>query len=153
MPGRNAVDALVEIRRLGGCCPIVLFSGFADEETRGRALREGAAMLLDKPVDPRLLVCAVRVLLEPLGAEPSEPNEGKPEQAGAHTAARDAVERESSPRPTPRRVVRLRQVARQCSVGSSKGSGTRSPLSAAARATLRYCFGSMPTSFAVSTRL
>lgn len=51
MPGWPGLDALATIGRSPGMPPLILFSAFADEATRKRALEIGALTLLDKPFD------------------------------------------------------------------------------------------------------
>lgn len=44
--------------------PFVLFSGYLDTESTGRAYKQGAADVLDKPIRPGRLLAAVRLALE-----------------------------------------------------------------------------------------
>jgi CheY-like chemotaxis protein len=69
MPGRTALDVLEQMRASELGCPIVLISAFADDEMRQRAVGLGATILLDKPVDPTVLVPVVRALVPPSPSE------------------------------------------------------------------------------------
>jgi DNA-binding NtrC family response regulator len=60
----DAFDVLGGMRRAGCDAPMLMVSGHADASTRGRAIEEGARGLLEKPLDLRALVRAVRALVE-----------------------------------------------------------------------------------------
>jgi len=62
MPGRTSLEVLEQFGRDEGV-PIVLISAFADDETRRRAAKIGVTMVLDKPIDPRVLGSVVEALI------------------------------------------------------------------------------------------
>ena len=51
MPGRSGLDVLSLLRGADAGIPIILITGFGDDETCRRAERLGADALLDKPLD------------------------------------------------------------------------------------------------------
>jgi CheY-like chemotaxis protein len=60
MPGLSGLDVLATLRSTHWMTPVVLITAFGDEETRTEARELGAAAVLDKPLDPEVLRCAVR---------------------------------------------------------------------------------------------
>ncbi len=77
MPGYTGLQVLESIRACDNCPPVVLISAFADNATREKANRLGAADLLPKPFDVDELLAAVRRLL-PLAARRAEPEPPQP---------------------------------------------------------------------------
>jgi CheY-like chemotaxis protein len=51
MPGLSGLDVLAILRCARCATPVVLMTGFGDDETHGEARELGAAALFDKPVD------------------------------------------------------------------------------------------------------
>jgi DNA-binding NtrC family response regulator len=68
MPGITGLQVLEDCRAHGWSSPFILMTGFADEETRCRALRLGALAVLEKPMG----LDALRKLLDqnPGGTRP-----------------------------------------------------------------------------------
>jgi FixJ family two-component response regulator len=60
MPGVSVLKVLEELRRTGWTTPIIVISGFADDEIRSRIRALGRAEFFDKPVEVRDLEEAVR---------------------------------------------------------------------------------------------
>jgi DNA-binding NarL/FixJ family response regulator len=52
MPGKNGVEAFIEIRRRNPDAIVLLMSGYADDEIIEKALKNGALGLLAKPFEP-----------------------------------------------------------------------------------------------------
>lgn len=59
MPGGSGLDMLRELRRRGCDVPVVLLTGFADEDLHAEVRSFSRALLLDKPFDLDDLVDAV----------------------------------------------------------------------------------------------
>ena len=62
------VDGFEMLRRMQeqhglGSVPVIMFSGKVDEETAGRAAREGAQAFVGKPFDPQALIESTKQLL------------------------------------------------------------------------------------------
>ena len=62
------VDGFEMLRRMQeqhglGSIPVIMFSGKVDEETAGRAAREGAQAFIGKPFDPQQLIESTKQLL------------------------------------------------------------------------------------------
>jgi excisionase family DNA binding protein len=62
------VDGFEMLRRMQeqhglGSVPVIMFSGKVDEETAGRAAREGAQAFIGKPFDPQALIESTKQLL------------------------------------------------------------------------------------------
>lgn len=62
MPHTTGLDVLRGLRTAGWSQPVVLMTGFGDEDTHARANEEGAAVVLDKPFDVDELVEIVRLV-------------------------------------------------------------------------------------------
>ncbi|MBL9038559.1 MAG: response regulator [Archangium sp.] len=62
MPGRSSLEVLEQLGPVT-LCPFILISGYADDEIRRRAAKLGVTMVLDKPVDPRVLSSVVEALV------------------------------------------------------------------------------------------
>ena len=63
MPGMNGLQLLSAIRQQGSLRPVIIITGRGDEQLSVRAIKAGAYMLLNKPVDDEILLqsiaCAV----------------------------------------------------------------------------------------------
>lgn len=65
MPGQSGLDVLSTLGRLSRRIPVILITGYPDEETRAKARELGAAAMLIKPFGLSDLVAVVaRVLRE-----------------------------------------------------------------------------------------
>jgi len=62
MPGPNAIDAMAEVRTALPDTPILIYSGYAEDQYAASALREGARGYLTKGCDPQEIMAAVRTL-------------------------------------------------------------------------------------------
>jgi two-component system, cell cycle sensor histidine kinase and response regulator CckA len=65
MPGRSGEETFQELRRLDAGIPVLLSSGFAEEEARGRFAPEDLAGFLQKPYRFPTLVAEVKRCLRP----------------------------------------------------------------------------------------
>jgi two-component system response regulator FixJ len=63
MPGIDGFTLLEMLRERGHDEPVVLITGLGDPDTRARAERAGVAAFFDKPIDPPVLLAALRGLL------------------------------------------------------------------------------------------
>jgi len=63
MPGFSAIDVLAAMRPFLTRTPVVLITAFGDAKTHDRALRLGAAAVIDKPFDLDDLRVRLRALL------------------------------------------------------------------------------------------
>ena len=63
LPGCSGLDLLAELRRSDWSLPVILITGFGDEEVHYEGERLGAAMVFDKPFDIDDLVNAVKTLV------------------------------------------------------------------------------------------
>jgi FixJ family two-component response regulator len=64
MPGMNGLELQSSLASTGLTVPIVFITAFDDEESRGRAMRAGAAAFLSKPFSDEQLLQTVRSALE-----------------------------------------------------------------------------------------
>jgi FixJ family two-component response regulator len=64
MPGMNGLELQSRLASLGFTIPIVFITAYDDEESRGRAMRGGAAAFLGKPFSDEQLLQTVRSALE-----------------------------------------------------------------------------------------
>ena len=64
MPGMNGLELQSRLASLGFTVPIVFITAYDDEESRGRAMRAGAAAFLSKPFSDEQLLQTVRSALE-----------------------------------------------------------------------------------------
>ena len=65
MPGRSGEETFVELRKVDGGVPVVLSSGFAEEEARRRFAPRDLAGFLQKPYRFPTLVAEVKRCLRP----------------------------------------------------------------------------------------
>ncbi len=56
MPGLDGFDVLARLARVGRRVPVIVLTSFPSPEVRRRALREGVAAFLEKPVDRSTLI-------------------------------------------------------------------------------------------------
>jgi FixJ family two-component response regulator len=68
LPGIGGIELIGRLRSLGRMAPVILVCRGADVATAVRAMRQGAADFMEKPVNGSLLVGAIRELLRPRGA-------------------------------------------------------------------------------------
>ena len=59
MPGMQGLELQIRIKREYPKLPVIMITGNRDEQTRQRALSEGATVLLYKPLDPNDLFHAL----------------------------------------------------------------------------------------------
>ena len=64
MPGMSGVDALRALRQVNPQTPVVMMTGYKVEHLMKEAMREGSLAVLQKPVDPGVLVGIVLNTLE-----------------------------------------------------------------------------------------
>lgn len=64
MPGKNGIEILHHIKRRNGC-PVIIQSGYLHQIPEAELYREGADLVLGKPVPFDLFVNSVRNLVEP----------------------------------------------------------------------------------------
>jgi FixJ family two-component response regulator len=60
MPGMTGLELHKHLTDAGYAIPTILVSAYPDEEVRARALRQGVACFLRKPVDEKLLLQCLR---------------------------------------------------------------------------------------------
>jgi DNA-binding response OmpR family regulator len=70
MPGKSAIDILLEFREVARHIPIVLITAFGDEKTQKTALDSGATAVFDKPFAIEELKSFLLNTLPPLKREP-----------------------------------------------------------------------------------
>jgi two-component system, LuxR family, response regulator FixJ len=59
MPGMNGLELLEHMQQQGTLLPTIVITGRSDSVLKERALRAGALVLLDKPVDDDLLIASL----------------------------------------------------------------------------------------------
>ena len=64
MPGADGMEVLRRVREIDPLVPVVVVTGHGDLETAISALRQGAFDLLQKPINPELLLKVVRQAVE-----------------------------------------------------------------------------------------
>ena len=64
LAGMSGLEALDELKRRGSKLPVVILSGHADVPTTVHACRAGAIDVLEKPIDPNVLVERLQECLE-----------------------------------------------------------------------------------------
>ncbi len=60
MPGMNGVESFMEIRKLKPKANVFMMSGYSVQELLNQAMAEGALGMLTKPLEPGMLLSAVR---------------------------------------------------------------------------------------------
>jgi DNA-binding response OmpR family regulator len=70
MPLQNGWGAIAGLRLLAGALPIVIITARPDQRT---VAREAGVELMEKPLDPPLLLRRIGELLAPPRAAPSQP--------------------------------------------------------------------------------
>ena len=63
MPDMNGLEVLQEMKRMQPAAKIVMITGFSFDAHREQAVRHGASLFLEKPIDPAALLTAVDNLL------------------------------------------------------------------------------------------
>jgi two-component system response regulator FixJ len=66
LPGMNGIDLQQHLNETGNDLSVILMSGHADEQTKKRALRAGAAEFFTKPFRIASLVSAIRKMRQQL---------------------------------------------------------------------------------------
>jgi FixJ family two-component response regulator len=64
MPGKDGIELLVEVRKQRPWLPVLVVTGFGDVPMAVRALKEGAADFIEKPLDREAFLETVQTLLE-----------------------------------------------------------------------------------------
>lgn len=67
MPGLDGLQIQRRLAELGGALPIIFLTGHADVPTSVRAMKQGAADFLTKPVDDQVLLTAVQLATQRCG--------------------------------------------------------------------------------------
>lgn len=65
LPGLDGIETMKRLRRTGASTPVILVSGRLDPGSRVRAVHAGAAAVLEKPLQERLLLECIRRALDP----------------------------------------------------------------------------------------
>ena len=64
MPGKDGIELLMEVRKQRPWLPVLVVTGFGDVPMAVRALKEGAADFIEKPLDREAFLETVETLLE-----------------------------------------------------------------------------------------
>ena len=64
MPGKDGIELLMEVRKQRPWLPVLVVTGFGDVPMAVRALKEGAADFIEKPLDREAFLETVQTLLE-----------------------------------------------------------------------------------------
>ncbi len=64
MPGKDGIQLLMEVRKQRPWLPVLVVTGFGDVPMAVRALKEGAADFIEKPLDREAFLKTVQTLLE-----------------------------------------------------------------------------------------
>jgi PAS domain S-box-containing protein len=64
MPGLDGPEVLIELRKLRNDVPVLMISGYGDQDTETRLGEMGATAFLKKPFQPRELVARLEALLD-----------------------------------------------------------------------------------------
>jgi FixJ family two-component response regulator len=64
LPGMNGLELQKTLRLKGINIPVILVSGYADSDIVAEATDNGAAAVLEKPIDPRALIEIVQTAIE-----------------------------------------------------------------------------------------
>ena len=70
MPGQTGLEFQEFLRAQQSRMPIIFISGYLDAAKVGRALRSGAAAVLEKPFDDQLLIAKIREAIQSEGGDP-----------------------------------------------------------------------------------
>ena len=65
MPGMTGLEMLPKVKALHPEVPVIMITAYGDPETRRKAMEQGAADLLSKPIDFTLLRSEIDSRLEP----------------------------------------------------------------------------------------
>ena len=65
MPGMTGLEMLPKVKALHPEVPVIMITAYSDPETRRKAIEQGAANLLAKPIDFSLLRSEIDSRLEP----------------------------------------------------------------------------------------
>ena len=65
MPGMTGLEMLPKVREMRPDVPIIMITAYGDPETRRKAIEDGAAGLLTKPIDLTLLRLEIDGRLQP----------------------------------------------------------------------------------------
>jgi DNA-binding NtrC family response regulator len=65
MPGMTGLEMLPKVKALHPEVPVIMITAYGDAETRRKAMEQGAADLLSKPIDFTLLRSEIDSRLEP----------------------------------------------------------------------------------------
>ena len=65
MPGMTGLEMLPKVKALNPEVPVIMITAYGDPETRRKAIEQGAANLLAKPIDFSLLRSEIDSRLEP----------------------------------------------------------------------------------------
>jgi FixJ family two-component response regulator len=68
MPGMNGDDLYRSVVNTGRKIPTILVTAYPDDDVRDRALKDGVACYLHKPIDKDQLVDCIRLSLSPRGS-------------------------------------------------------------------------------------
>lgn len=66
MPGATGLEILAKLRKFNWVTPVILMTGFGDQNTHAEAHRLGAAWVFNKPFDIDALVEAARNIVAPM---------------------------------------------------------------------------------------
>jgi DNA-binding NtrC family response regulator len=66
MPGMTGLEMLPKVKALHPEVPVIMITAYGDAETRRKAMEQGAADLLSKPIDFTLLRSEIDSRLEPV---------------------------------------------------------------------------------------
>ncbi|MFB0525704.1 MAG: response regulator transcription factor [Phycisphaerae bacterium] len=68
LPGMSGLELLTEVKRFFPCLSVVVITGYGDIPMAVRAIKAGAADFIEKPLEKRTLLSAVKFALEPITA-------------------------------------------------------------------------------------
>lgn len=64
MPGKDGIELLTDVRKRRPCLPVIVVTGFGDVPMAVRAMKEGAADFIEKPLDREAFLQTVQGVLE-----------------------------------------------------------------------------------------